>query len=230
MNSMEEENDQESSKNVAKNILLKIMENETENETIEQNLLIFNLKLLELHEIAENKKINTTEEIKDPESFRKNVAKNILEKIVEDEIIAKNVEIGVFNYIIKEATTKFIVKKWDNRFFLQLYKNRLRSVYLNLKNNPTFLEKIKNGDIDPSLLSVMTHQDFCPERWEKLIELKKKKDEHKVAKNIQATTNLYVCGKCKSRNCSHTEVQIRSSDESMTIFITCIDCGNVFKQ
>ena len=47
-------------------------------------------------------------------------------------------------YAYKEAKRKKILKKWDNKKFLQLYMDRLRSIYINLKN-PIFLEQINNG-------------------------------------------------------------------------------------
>ena len=46
---------------------------------------------------------------------------------------ATNLEIGIFNYAIKEATRKKIVKKWENPHFVSIYIDRLRSIYMNLK-------------------------------------------------------------------------------------------------
>ena len=56
---------------------------------------------------------------------------------------AKNLEIGVYNWALKEAKNKKVVKKWDNPYFVQIYTDRLRSVYINIKNynllkNPSF--------------------------------------------------------------------------------------------
>ena len=41
-------------------------------------------------------------------------------------------EIGVYNYTLKEATNRKVVKKWDNPFYVQLYLDRLRSIINNL--------------------------------------------------------------------------------------------------
>ena len=45
--------------------------------------------------------------------FRDNVKKQ-LHKIIMDEKTAKNIEIGIYNYTIKEATMKNIVKKTED--------------------------------------------------------------------------------------------------------------------
>jgi len=48
--------------------------------------------------------------------------------------------------------------------------------------------------------------------------------------NIQASTDMFTCKKCKSKRTTYYEAQIRSADEPATIFITCIDCGKHWKQ
>ena len=58
-----------------------------------------------------------------------------------------------------------------------------------------------------------------------LIEKKMKRDASKYTENIQASTNMYTCKKCKSDRCSYYEMQTRSADEPATIFVTCLDCG-----
>ena len=43
-------------------------------------------------------------------------------------------------------------------------------------------------------------------------------------------TDAFKCRKCGSRSTSYYEVQTRSADEPMTQFITCLNCGNRWKQ
>jgi transcription elongation factor S-II len=35
----------------------------------------------------------------------------------------------------------------------------------------------------------------------------------------------FRCGRCKSTNTVHNEKQTRSSDEPMTVFVCCLNCG-----
>ena len=163
--------------------------------------------------------------ITNSETFRRNIRNKLKEILQEDdEASSTNLEKGVFNYAIKEAGRKKIVKKWENPHFVCLYKDRLRSIYMNLKND-NFLKQIQNGDILPQNVAFMTHQEFNPERWRVLIEKKMKRDASKYDDNIQASTNMYTCRKCKSNRCTYYEMQTRSADEPATIFVTCLDCG-----
>lgn len=170
----------------------------------------------------------TMYKITNPESFRKNIGAKF-EPIFGDEIMSINLEKGIYNYAIKEANDRKIIKKWDNPFFTQIYLDRLRSIYINLKNEG-LLEQIKNKDITPQMLAFMTHQEMNPEHWRTLINQKIKRDANKYTSNLRASTDMFTCRKCKGKNCSYFEVQTRSADEPATIFITCIDCGTNMKK
>lgn len=169
-------------------------------------------------------------QIPNPEIFRKNVSGKIKEILEEEETesISTNIEKGIYNFAIKEANSRKIIKKWENPFFVQLYMDRLRTIYMNLKN-PDLLQQIKTHEITPQTLAFMTHQEMCPERWRDLIELKIKRDASKYTTNIQASTDMFTCKKCKSKKCTYYELQTRSADEPATIFVTCLDCGKHWK-
>uniref|UniRef100_A0A6C0JGS0 TFIIS-type domain-containing protein n=1 Tax=viral metagenome TaxID=1070528 RepID=A0A6C0JGS0_9ZZZZ len=163
-----------------------------------------------------------------PDIFRKNVQTKIMPFVDNDDALSTNLEKAIYNYAIKEANNRKIIKKWDNPFFAQLYLDRLRSIYTNMKN-PLLLAQLKNGDIKPQTLAFMTHQEMNPEHWRKLIEQKMTRDASKFTNNLQATTDMFTCKKCKSKRCNHYELQTRSADEPATIFITCLDCGKTWK-
>ena len=46
--------------------------------------------------------------------------------------------------------------------------------------------------------------------------------------NNMATTDLYKCYKCGERKATSYQMQVRSADEPMTIFVTCLVCYNTF--
>jgi len=165
--------------------------------------------------------------INNPSEFRKNVSQKF-QNIINDEILSINIEKGVFNYSLKEASSKKIIKKWDNPRFVQLYLDRLRSIYINLKNEE-FLNQIINNEVTPQSLAFMTHQEMNNSRWRKLIEKKMVRDANKYNNDIQASTDMFTCKKCKSKRCTYYELQTRSADEPATIFVTCLDCGKNWK-
>jgi len=169
------------------------------------------------------------ETIKSPDTFRENIRKklnNILK--CADPTITINLEKGIFNYAIKEASNRKIVKKWENRAFAQIYIDKLRTIYMNLKN-PDLLQQIKNAEITSQSVAFMTHQELNPTRWKTLIDQKIKRDASKFTTNIQASTDMFTCKKCKSNKCTYYELQTRSADEPATIFVTCLDCGKHWK-
>ena len=98
--------------------------------------------------------------------------------------------------------------------------DRLRSKYINLKNKDLLIQ-LKTGEITPQSLAFMTHQEMNPSRWKKLIEDKIKRDDSKYNVNMEASTDMFTCKKCKSKRCTYYELQTRSADEPATIFVTC---------
>ena len=151
------------------------------------------------------------------------------ENIDNKEKHANNLEKGIYNWAVKEATNKRVVKKWDNQFFVQIYLDHLRSVYTNL-NNEKLLQMLISGEIKSHEIAFMTHLELLPEKWDELIRIKSIRDKNKFEQNIEANTDLFTCRKCYSKRCTYMQMQCRSADESMTIFITCLDCGSRMKK
>ena len=168
----------------------------------------------------------TLKTINNPDVFRTNVRAK-LNEILHNEKNSTNLEKGVYNYCLKEADLRKVVKKWDNKYFVQIYIDHLRSVYTNL--NPSIIEQIESGAIKPHMVAFMTHQELSPEKWGEMIDAKSKRDKNKFEVNIEAATDTFTCRKCKSKRCTYTAVQTRSADEPMTIFVSCLDCGQRWK-
>ena len=81
--------------------------------------------------------------------FRENIQGKISGILnISDNSVSINLEKGIFNYAIKEATQRKIVKKWENPHFVSIYIDRLRSIYMNLKND-NIKTLIRNGEIEP---------------------------------------------------------------------------------
>ena len=169
----------------------------------------------------------SSRKIANPEQFRLNI-RGKLNLILENEKHSSNLEKGIFNYSLKEATNRKVVKKWDNQYFVQIYIDRLRSIYINLKN-PEILDQIKSETIQAHTVAFMTHQEMRPDKWKELIDQKILKDKNKFEQHIEASTDTFTCRKCKGNKCTHYAMQLRSSDEPMTIFINCLGCGNRWK-
>ena len=164
--------------------------------------------------------------IENSEVFRVNI-RNKINEILKNEKNSSNLEKGIFNYSLKEAEQRKIVKKWDNKQFIQIYVDRLRSIMINLKGD--VLHQINDGAIKAHVVAFMTHQELEPERWSVMIETKTKRDKNKFETNMSAATDVFTCRKCKGNQCTYYQMQTRSADEPMTTFVTCLICTARFK-
>lgn len=165
--------------------------------------------------------------IENPDEFRKNIVHRLCLKNL-NESSCENLEKGIYNFSLKEATNKKLTKKWDNPLFVRIYLDRLKTIYYNLDNS-SLVDMIKTKKVRAHEVAFMTHQEMDPERWSCLIEAKIKRDKKKYETRMVAATDTFTCRNCKSNECTYYQLQTRSADEPMTTFVTCINCGNKWR-
>ena len=71
--------------------------------------------------------------IYNPSFFRENVTQKF--NVLTSSNKGKNIEIGIYNFSIKEASQNFITKQWNNPLFVLIYINRFKTIYFNIKNS-----------------------------------------------------------------------------------------------
>ena len=171
--------------------------------------------------------------ITEPKQFRSNIVKR-LNKIIKNENQSINLEKGIFNYSLQEATRLKIVKKWDNQPFVNLYLCRLKTIHYNIQEK-SLKRRLKNQKIKAHEVAFWTHQEMRPELWEEMIQKKQKRDKSKYEVNTEAATDNFTCFKCmrsdpdNANKCTYYQLQTRSADEPMTTFVTCLNCGSRWK-
>lgn len=169
-------------------------------------------------------------EIENPTLFRSKISREInsILKLNSTDTLGSNVEKGIYNYSLEEASIKNITKRWDNVYFRIIYMTRLKSILTNITKNESFRKSIINKDISFEQLSRISHQEINSSRWDAIIKEKIERDKAKyeVQKKINSE---FTCFKCKSNNCSYYQLQTRSADEPMTTFVSCMDCANRWK-
>ncbi len=166
--------------------------------------------------------------------FRSKIKDKIKNTLNFDDTNATNLEISIYNYTIKESKKKKIVRKWENEYFVQLYVDKFRSIWINLnpkynKNSKLLLKKLKKKKIDIKKLAFMSHQELNPKIWKELVEAKIKRDKNVNDIDSMATSTEFKCFKCKKNKCSYYQQQTRSADEPITTFMSCLNCGNSWK-
>ena len=155
--------------------------------------------------------------VTDPTLLRRKM-KVQLNHIIQEERKSDNVEIGVYNYTIRQACAKKIIRKWTNPLFVEIYLNKMRTLLFNITH------ELVHSLPQAHLCAFMTHQELNPAKWSDMIQKKEKRDEHLFNNKLAATTTDFTCFKCKKNNCTYYQLQTRSADEPMTTFVTCVNC------
>lgn len=113
------------------------------------------------------------------------------------------------------------------------YKNRVRSRVANLKDpkNPSLRSNFVSGAITAQRLAKMSPEEMASDEMKNLRDrfVKEAINDAQLATNQGTKTDLLKCGKCKKRNCTYNQLQTRSSDEPMTTFVLCNECGHRWK-
>lgn len=167
-----------------------------------------------------------------PTSLRERVVASIQTTLPSLSVIeSKDLEVGIYNWALKYATQHKVTKSWKNNAFVTLYMDKVRSVCTNLDgasyvHNSRLMDRLKEGEFKPHELAAMGPDHLFPERWKEVLDVKMRKDENVYQEKPAAMTDQFRCSKCKKRECVYQELQLRSCDEPVTLFITCLNCGH----
>lgn len=143
--------------------------------------------------------------------------------------MAADLERGVYNWTLEYCTSRGIVRNWKNPKFATIYRSKFRSVLANLQpasyvGNSRLHTRLTEREFLPRDLPFMKPENVFPEVWKHVIDVKLMRDQ--FSEKPEAMTDQFRCGRCKKRECVYQELQLRSSDEPMSLFITCLNCGN----
>ena len=150
------------------------------------------------------------------------------------DLQSQDLEIGIYNYCIDYATEHQIPLCWSCDLFKELYFTKTKSLYANLHSkysikNKRLMKRLKDNEFMPHELASYRPENIYPEVWKEIIDRELLRTKAAYEPQATAMTDRYTCSKCKKNKCSYYELQTRSADEPMTIFITCLHCGHRWK-
>lgn len=158
---------------------------------------------------------------------------NILTTFSEEE--QKELEHHIYNASLLVADKKHITKHWAQILFVEIYKSHSRTIIANLSpsnyvKNEALYKRYKDGSISLAEIAHLNFSDLYPEIWKELSIRQYEREKRQLEGNKSMATDQWQCKRCGKRECTYYELQTRSADEPMTIFIQCVNCGKHWRQ
>jgi len=151
----------------------------------------------------------------------------------EADVIA--MEKAIFHTAIDLAHKKMVPRNWKSGLFRELYKQITQSTLSNIHpaspvGNTRLLARVIEGEFPLAAIPTMTSYEMFPERWKEMADKQLIREQKILEGDKSRATDEYKCHRCGKRECTYYELQTRSADEPMTIFITCVNCGKRWRQ
>jgi hypothetical protein len=151
----------------------------------------------------------------------------------EDDIL--DLERGVYNSSLEDAKKHMIPLTWEHETFRWMYSTVAKRALTNLHpdsyvGNKSLIERWKEGEFTLDRIGSWSPYELNPANWKELKDQQFRRDKRILEGNLAMATDRFRCSQCKKKMCSYYELQTRSADEPMTIFISCLNCGKHWKQ
>jgi DNA-directed RNA polymerase subunit M/transcription elongation factor TFIIS len=144
-------------------------------------------------------------------------------------------ERGIFNTALAEAKEHGVRRHWENSDFVAVYKTIARRTIANVDptayvGNARLIERLKEGEFTADAIASMTHRELYPEHWQALADDQLKRETTMLEGSNEEGSDMFKCKRCGKSRTRYWEMQTRSADEPMTIFIRCLNCGKEWRQ
>lgn len=159
----------------------------------------------------------------------------LLQKNTVTGVDPKELERSIYNACITEALMRHVTCHWKNTLFQHIYQTKVRHIIGNLipssyVENTKLIEELQSGKYTLEALCALDTYSICNNRWRDFIHRRGQREKRQLEGNKAMATDQFYCGQCHKRECTYYEMQTRSADEPMTIFITCLNCGKHWRQ
>lgn len=146
----------------------------------------------------------------------------------------RTLEKGIFEAAYNNAQKNYTARNWKTPQFKEMYRQILSSVLSNIHpdspvKNPRLLNRVIEGEFKLEEIPYMTSYEMFPEKWFELKDKLLQREQKILEGNKSRATDQFKCRRCGKRECTYYELQTRSADEPMTIFVTCLNCGKEWR-
>tara|TARA_B100000427_G_scaffold250519_1_gene213765 strand:+ start:1356 stop:1874 length:519 start_codon:yes stop_codon:yes gene_type:complete len=147
-----------------------------------------------------------------------------------DNNIVKNMELCTWNWAFRRSSELGDVPATNNRYHVGRYKQKFLSMMYNLKKSPNLKDRILKGELKTSAAINLSPQGLWPDgphakMTEKIADIEMKKLHAANYMHDKDYKGLFKCGRCRGYKTTFYQMQTRSADEPMTVFITCHTCN-----
>ena len=151
-----------------------------------------------------------------------------------DNNIVKNMELCTWNWTIRRTSDLGDVPAVNNRYHVARYKQKFLSMMYNLKNSSNLKDRILKGQLKTSAAINLSPQGLWPDgphaqMAEKIADVEMKKLHAANYMHDKDYKGLFKCGRCRGYKTTFYQMQTRSADEPMTVFVTCHTCNRRWK-
>jgi DNA-directed RNA polymerase subunit M/transcription elongation factor TFIIS len=185
---------------------------------------------------VEEPEILPTEDVSES-PIRQKIAEVIQSIFAErlDDSEEPSLESIIFAVSYEAATKNDVRKSWGNTQFQDCYLANARRIIGNLNpnsyiQNKSLWERYVAKELTLTQIAKQNFYELFPEQWEKLVDHQAKCERIQLEGDFSRATEKWQCNGCKMRKCTYYELQTRSADEPMTIFIHCLNCGKRWTQ
>lgn len=138
-----------------------------------------------------------------------------------------------------------IFKMHNSDYDRAAYTAKARSLAFNLKQNEQLREDLADGSIPAEALVLFTQAQLATaQKREALAKgeedavMERRSDYFKIVRDKLCKENgidpeqggQFRCRKCNGNKTTNYQMQTRSADEPMTVFITCLKCGHKWRE
>ena len=150
-----------------------------------------------------------------------------------DDTRCVNFEKSIYNWAIKQSNSVGDTPASDNHRHVNRYKTKFLEIQSCLRNSESLKTRILNGQLKAYNI-VNTPPNFLWPEGPLAREMKKSMERNEVKEGNFVLKDpdykgAFKCGKCRDWKTTYYEMQTRSADEPMTVFITCHICKSNWK-